>query len=170
MRKFSQVLKDKQGKAEQLFEQNILSQFKRVYNALLEKYEVSQYKELSEKYQEVFLAELNSYWTEEDGLSESGSRFINLKQSTLNESSTNEQKKIRLMDKSKIIINETLRQSNLKWKLYGVIDEMYNEVNASHLSDVLPASELIGAIKESFISSLKEILTEVNYELKESTK
>jgi hypothetical protein len=170
MRKFSQVLKEKQTRVEDLFEKEVLSQFKRVYGALLEKYGVAEFQNLSEKYQPVFLAELNSYWSEEEGLTENGTKFVEAKEATLNESSTDDQRKAHLQNKAQILISETLRQSNIKWKIYQVIDEMYKEVKASNLSEVLSTDDLYGSIKESFVKSLKEFLVEINYELKENSK
>jgi hypothetical protein len=170
MRKFNTVFKEKQTKVENLFEEKILSQFKTVYSALLEKYGVPEFYDLSEKYQGAFLAELNSYWTEEAGVSESGDKFLKLHEPTLNESSTPEQKKLVLQTKAQIVIDETLRQTDIKTKLYTVLDEMYNQVNASNISDVLAPEVISDVIKESFVKSLKELLREINYEIKESSK
>ena len=170
MRKFNTVFKEKQTKVEDLFEKKILSQFKGVYNALLEKYEVPEFYDLSEKYQGAFLAELNSYWTEESGVTEKGSKFLQSKESTLNESSTEEQKKNVLQTKTQIIVDETIRQTNIKNKLYTVLDEMYNDVKASNISDVLAPEIISEVIKESFVKTLKELLKEINYEIKESSK
>ena len=97
-------------------------------------------------------------------------KFVEAKEATLNESSTDDQKKDHLQNKAQIIISETLRQSNIKWKIYNVIDEMYKEVKASDLSEVLSAEDLYGSIKESFVKSLREFLVEINYELKENSK
>ncbi|MDD5648954.1 MAG: hypothetical protein PHF86_00810 [Candidatus Nanoarchaeia archaeon] len=169
MQKFNTVFKEKQAKVEDLFEKKLLSQFKRVYTALLEKYGIAEFQELTEEYQPAFLSELHSYWSEEEGISEKGTKFLNTKEYTLNEQSTIDQKKNHLQNKAQSIISETLRQSNIKWKLYGIIDEMYKEVKAKDLSDVLPPKDLFESIKESFVKSLKELLIEVNYELKENS-
>jgi hypothetical protein len=166
MQKFNTLFKEKQTKVEDLFEKKLLSQFKRVYDALLEKYEIAEFNNLSEKYQNAFLSELNSYWSEEEGISENGAKFLEDKEATLNEQSTDVQKKTHLQNKAQTLISETLRQSNIKWKLYGVIDEMYKQINASDLSDVLSPEDLFVSIKESFVKSLKDFLSEVNYELK----
>jgi hypothetical protein len=170
MRKFNTVFKEKQTKVETLLEEKLLSQFKTVYSALLEKYEVPEFYDLSEKYQGAFLAELNSYWTEDNGLTETGTKFVQSKESTLNESSTDEQKKNVLQIKAQIVIDETLRQVDIKNKLYTVLDEMYNQVNASNISNVLAPEVITEVIKESFVKSLKELLKEINYEIKESAK
>lgn len=170
MRKFNTVFKEKQTKVENLFEEKILSQFKTVYSALLEKYGVPEFYDLSEKYQGAFLAELNSYWSEAEGVSETGHKFLQLHEPTLNESSTSEQKKLVLQTKAQIVIDETLRQTDIKTKLYTVLDEMYNQVNASNISDVLAPEVISDVIKESFVKSLKELLREINYEIKESSK
>ena len=170
MRKFNTVFKEKQTKVEDLFEKKILSQFKGVYSALLEKYEVPEFYDLSEKYQGAFLAELNSYWKEEEGVTEIGAKFLKSKESTLNESSTDEQKRNVLQTKTQIIVDETIRQTNIKNKLYTVLDEMYNDVKASNISDVLAPEVISEVIKESFVKTLKELLKEINYEIKESAK
>ena len=170
MRKFNTVFKEKQTKSENLFEEKILSQFKTVYSALLEKYEVPEFYDLSEKYQGAFLAELNSYWTEENGVTEIGAKFVKTHESTLNESSTEEQKKNVLQTKTQIVVDETIRQADIKTKLYTVLDEMYNDVKASNISDVLAPEVISEVIKESFVKTLKELLREINWELKESSK
>ena len=170
MRKFNTVLKDKQIKEEQLFEKKVLEQFKKVYDTLLEKYGISEFKELSEKAQNVFLSELNSYWSEAEGVSESGIKFLNSRGRALNEHASEQQKKNYLQEKANTVIGETFRQSELKYKLYSVIDEMYSEVKASSLSEVLPADVIFETFKESFVKNVKGLLSEINYELKESSK
>jgi hypothetical protein len=170
MRKFNQVFKEKQTQVENTFEEKILSEFKKVYNSLLEKYEVPEFYDLSEKYQGAFLAELNSYWSEEKGVTEIGDKFLKTRECTLNESSTEEQKKNVLQTKTQIIIDETIRQTNIKNKLYCVLDTMYNEVKASNISEVLAPEVISEIIKESFVKTLKGLLREINWELKESAK
>jgi hypothetical protein len=168
MRKFNTVLKEKQTKEEQLVEKKVLGQFTRVYNALLEKYGIPEFKQLSEKAQNVFLSELNSYWSESEGVSEMGIKFLNSRGRSLNEHSSADQKKNFLQEKADVVISETIRQSELKYKLYNVIDEMYNEVKASNLSEVLPPEVIFETFKEAFVKNLKGLLAEINYELKES--
>ena len=168
MRKFNNLLKEKQSKEEYLVEKKVLGQFKRVYDTLLEKYGIPEFKQLSEKTQGVFLSELNSYWSEAEGISEMGIEFLNTRGRSLNEHSSNEQKKNFLQEKANIVIAETIRQTELKYKLYNIIDEMYNEVKASNLSEVLPAEVIFESFKESFVKNIKELLAEINYELKES--
>jgi len=170
MRKFNAVLKEKQIKEEKTFEKKLLGQFKRVYDTLLEKYGVPEFKQLPEKAQNVFLSELNSYWSEAEGISEMGVKFLNTRGRSLNEHSSNEQKKNFLQEKADVVIGETIRQSELKYKLYSVIDEMYNEVKASKLGEVLPPEVIFETFKESFVKNIKTLLSEINYELKESSK
>ena len=168
MRKFNTVLKEKQTKEEQLIEKKVLGQFTRVYNTLLEKYGIPEFKQLSEKAQNVFLSELNSYWSENEGVSEMGVKFLNTKGRSLNEHSSSAQKKNFLQEKADVVISETIRQSELKYKLYNVIDEIYNEVKASNLSEVLPPEVIFETFKESFVKNVKSLLSEIHYELKES--
>lgn len=170
MRKFNAVLKEKQIKEEKVFEKKVLGQFKRVYDALLEKYRIPEFKQLSEEAQGVFLSELNAYWSEAEGVSEMGVKFLNTRGKALNEHSSAEQKKNVLQEKADVVISETLRQTELKYKLYNVIDEMYNEVKASKLSEVLPPEVIFETFKESFVKNIKSLLGEINYELKESSK
>jgi hypothetical protein len=170
MRKFNTVLKEKQTKEEQLSEKKVLGQFKRVYDALLERYSVTEFGVLSEKAQNVFLSELNAYWSEAEGVSEMGVKFLSTRGRSLNEHSSTEQKKNFLHEKTNIVISEMIRQSELKNKIYGVIDEMYNEVKATALPDVLPANVIFETVKEAFVKSVKTLLTEINYEIKESSK
>jgi hypothetical protein len=168
MRKFNTVLKEKQTKEESLVEKKVLGQFTRVYNTLLEKYGIPEFKQLPEKTQNIFLSELNSYWSEVEGVSEMGVKFLNTRGRALNEHSSSEQKKNFLQEKADIVIGETIRQSELKYKLYNIIDEVYNEVKASNLSEVLPPEVIFETFKESFVRNVKNLLSEIHYELKES--
>jgi len=165
MRKFNAVFKEKQAISEQVLEERTLKQFKSVYSELLEQYEVTEFYDLDENTQVAFLRELNEYWTEEEGISEKGTEFLETKSSILTESSTPLQKKSYLKNKATAVINETLRQADLKNKLYGVLDEMYKSIKAEEISDVLPADAISGTILESFGSALEGLMTEMVYEL-----
>lgn len=166
MRKFNTVLKEKQSKEEKLTENKVLGQFKRVYDSLLEKYGITGFKDLPENGQSLFLNELNSYWSEEAGISESGIKFLSTRGKALNEHSSEEQKKNFLQEKANIVISETLRQTELKYKLYNIIDEMYNEVKASDLDGVLSPGVIFETFKESFVKNIKGFLSEIHSELK----
>jgi hypothetical protein len=170
MRKFNTVLKEKQTKEEQLVEKKVLGQFTRVYNALLEKYGIPEFKQLSEKAQNVFLSELNSYWSEAEGVSEMGVKFLNTRGRALNEHSSSEQKKNFLQEKANIVIGEIIRQSELKYKLYDILDEIYTQTKAEKLSDIMPSSSAVSIIKEGFQKNIRELLLEINYELAENSK
>lgn len=170
MRKFHDVYKEKQNKANELFETKLLTEFKNVYSTLLEKYRISDFYTLNEEEQVTFLAELNSYWTEDEGLTSKGEKFLQIRSDVLSESSTTLQKKNYLKAKTTSVINETIRQSEVKWKLYDVIDEMYKDINASGLSDILAPDVISTVIKESFQDTIKDLLKEMKYELLESIK
>jgi len=170
MRKFHQVNKEKQNRAVEVLENRVLDEFKNVYSILLDKYSISDFYTLNEEEQLTFLAELNSYWGEEEGLSDKGKKFIQIRSDILSESSTTLQKKNYLKTKAKTIINETLRQSNMKWKLYDIIDEMYNEVQASGITDILSPELISNIIKESFEETLSQFVGEMKHELTESAK
>jgi hypothetical protein len=170
MKKFNEIYKVKINEAETRQQTKVLADFKLVYNAMLEHYGLTSVKKLDEKSQLSFLTELNHYWSEEEGLSEKGTRFIEKRQMTLNENSTSIQKKNFLKNKSYAVINETFRQSNLKNRLYNVIDEMYHQLQASDLSDILTPDIITNIISESFIKSLNEFTTGINKELRESVK
>jgi hypothetical protein len=165
MRKFNAVLKEKQAISEQVLEERTLNQFKSVYGELLEQYEVTEFYDLDENTQVAFLRELNEYWTEEEGISKKGKKFLETKSSILTESSTPLQKKSYLKNKATAVINETLRQADLKNRLYDVLDEMYKSIKAEEISDVLPADAISGTILESFGSALEGLMTEMVYEL-----
>ncbi len=170
MKKFHDVYKKKQNRALEVFENKVLSDFKNVYSTLLDKYNINDFYKLNEEQQETFSAELNSFWTEENGLTEKGEKFLQVKSDVLSESSTTLQKRNFLKDKTTKIINETLRQSEMKWKLYDIIDEMYSEVEASNLGDILSPESITNVIKESFEISLSKFVKEINHELNESDK
>lgn len=170
MRKFHEIYKEKQNKAIELFENQVLDGFKRVYSALLEKYGITDFYALNEEEQVTLLAELNSYWSEEEGVSDKGNKFLQIRSDVLSESSTSLQKKNFFKNKTNSIISETLRQSNLKWKLYDVIDEMYNEIQASSVQDILSPDIISDIIQESFKTNFENFIKEIRTELNESAK
>ena len=168
MKKFHELYKEKVNEAEELQEGKILSDFRNIYGVLLEHYGLTTIHELDEDSQISFLTELNNYWSEEEGLSEKGDRFLDKRSMSLNENSTAVQKKNYLRERSIAVINETLRQSDIKFRLYDVIDEIYTQVNASNLKEVLSPDMITSIISESFVNSLNELTTTINTELKNS--
>ncbi len=170
MRKFNIVFKEKQNRSAELKESKVLGDFKNLYNALLEKYGIFDFYSLNEEEQLTFLTELNSYWTEEDGLLDRGKKFMQIRSDVLSESSTVLQKKNFLRGKASVIISEILRQSNLKWKLYDIIDEMYGEVNAKGLADVLTPETIVTILNESLKDSSEVFIEEISKELNESAR
>jgi hypothetical protein len=170
MKKFSEIYKEKINEAEILQENKVLDGFKNIYNAMLEHYGLASVRDLDENSQMSFLSELNGYWSEESGVSEKGEKFLLKRSMSLNENSTAIQKKNFLRIKSAAVINETIRQSNLKFKLYDVIDEMYKQLNASNLNDILTPDMITTIISESFNRSLEEFTSNINKELRESTE
>jgi hypothetical protein len=170
MRKFQDLFKEKQTSALQLKEHQVLYDFKKVYSALLEKYNIVDFYKLNEKYQEVFLGELNNYWDEEEGLSEKGNRFLDQRSDYLYENSTPLQKKNYLKKKATVVISESLRQYNMKMKLYDIVDEMYTKINAEHLSDILSPEMITNVIQESFNNVLNDFVEDIRKELKQTKK
>lgn len=170
MRKFGEVYKKKMNEAEQLHETRIVEDFRKIYNALLEHYNLTAIHDLNEKSQVSFLTELNQYWTEEEGLSALGQNFLKKREPRLTENSTPLQKKNFLKDKATILLSETLRQNDLKYKLYTVIDEMYQQVKGNDVSDVLSPEMISDIVTESFAGVLDNFITSVRRELSESTK
>lgn len=170
MRKFNQVYKEKQVISEQVLEERLLNQFKNVYSNLLEQYEITEFHDLDENTQVAFLRELNEYWTEEEGLSEKGVNFLQTKSTLLTEDSTSLQKQSFLRNKATVVIEETLRQAELKEKLYGVLDEMFKNTKSENIEDVLSTDAITGTILEAFGVSLQELMTEMVYELTPETE
>jgi hypothetical protein len=111
---------------------------------------------------------LNSYWSEEEGVSERGKKFLQTRSDVLSESSTSLQKKNFFKNKAAVIINETIRQSELKWKLYDIIDEMFNEVQASNVADILSPDIISDIIQESVKTTLDKFIKEIRTELNQS--
>lgn len=165
MRKFNTVFKEKQTISEQVLEERLLNEFKEVYSGLLEQYEISEFHDLDENTQVAFLRELNEYWTEEEGLSEKGTHFLKTKSVLLTEDSTDLQKQSYLRNKSTVLISEVLRQSDIKGKLYEVLDEMFKNTKSEKIEEVLSPDAITGTILESFGVSLQDLLTEMVYEL-----
>ena len=170
MRKFGDICKEKQAVAESLFENKVLNDFKLVYGAMLEHYGLTSIDQLDKEAELSFLTELKHYWSEEDGISEKGENFVKTRTMSLNENSTATQKKNYLKSKTYAIVNETLRQSDLKYRLYDVIDEMYHQIDASNVRDVLTPDMITNIISESFNKSLTEFTANINKELTESAK
>jgi hypothetical protein len=170
MRKFGEIYKEKLNESETRQENKVLGDFKLVYNAMLEHYGLTSVKQLDEESQLSFLTELNHYWNEEEGLSEKGQVFLEKRAIALNENSTAVQKKNFLRVKSYAVINETFRQTNLRNRLYDVIDEMYKSLKASDLSDILTPDMITTIISESLSKASNEFLNGINKELKESVK
>lgn len=168
MKKFQTIYKDKMEEHEALVESKVLTDFREVYSAMLEHYGLTSVHDLDEESKLSFLTELNSYWGEDEGLNERGEKFLLKRSMALNENSTAVQKKNFLREKSYAVINETIRQSNLKFKLYDTIDQMYNEIKASDLSDILNPDMITSIISESFVKCINEFNENINRELKES--
>lgn len=165
MRKFNAIFKEKQAISEQILEERLLNEFKEVYSGLLEQYGIPEFHDLDENTQVAFLRELNEYWTEEEGLSAKGVKFLKTKSTLLTEDSTDLQKQSYLRKKSVAIISETLRQSGVKTKIYEVLDEMFQNTKSEKIEDVLPTDAITGTVLESFGVSLQDLLTEMVYEL-----
>jgi hypothetical protein len=165
MRKFNQVFKEKQAISEQVLEEKLLNEFKDVYSNLLEQYEILEFHDLDENTQVAFLRELNEYWTEEEGLSAKGVKFLKTKSTLLTEDSTDLQKISYLRNKSISIISETLRQSEIKTKIYEILDEMFKNTKSERIEEVLSADAITGTILESFGIALEDLMTEIVYEL-----
>ena len=165
MRKFNAVFKEKQAISEQVLEARLLKQFKAVYTGLLEQYATTEFHDLDEDTQVAFLRELNEYWTEEAGLSETGANFLKHKSALLTEDSTPAQKQTFLKNKAAAVISETLRQADMKQKLYNVLDEMFKSTKSEEIEDVLPTEAITGSILESFGLALQDLMTEIVYEI-----
>jgi len=170
MKKFGEIYKQKVNEAESRQETKVLDDFKLVYGAMLEHYGLTSIHQLDEESQISFLTELNHYWGEEEGLSEKGVSFLEKRSASLNENSTAVQKKNFLRTKSYAVINETFRQTNLKYRLYDVIDEMYKSLKASDISDILTPDMITNIITESFYKAFEEFMGGVKKELKESVQ
>lgn len=170
MRKFGDVYKEKMNESEQLHESIIVEDFRKIYNALLEHYNLTAIHDLNEKSQLSFLTELNQYWTEDEGLSNLGENFLKKRETRLTENSTPLQKKNFLKDKATVLLSETLRQNDIKYKLYTVIDEMYEQVKGENIADVLSPQNISNIITEAFATSLDTFITDIRSELSESDK
>jgi hypothetical protein len=170
MKKFAEIYKEKLSQAEIQQETKVLESFKHVYGAMLDHYGLTTIHDLDEESQLSFLTELNHYWSEEDGINEKGEKFLQKRSMILNENSTSVQKKNFLKEKATILITETLRQTNMKYKLYDIIDTMYKQIKASNLRDILSPDMITTIIAESFARSLDDFVTDINKELRESVE
>jgi hypothetical protein len=170
MRNFNEVYKEKVNENEQLHETKIVGDFRRIYNALLEHYNLTAIHDLNEKSQLAFLTELNQYWSEEKGLNEEGEAFLEERSLRLTENSTPLQKKTFLKSKTTVLLNETMRQNDVKFKVYSIIDEMYNQVKGGSLEDVLSPNMISDILTEAMAESLDDLITNIRHELNESTK
>jgi hypothetical protein len=170
MKKFQVAFKEKLQEAENLQESKVLSDFRSIYNAMLENYNIKTIHELDDESQLSFLTELSHYWSEEEGLSEKGIKFLQKRSMVLNENSTSAQKKNFLKAKISAVINETLRQAELKWRIYDVIDEAYNQLNADDIKGVLAPAAITQIVTESLTEAANKLSSTINTELSESVK
>jgi len=170
MRNFNEVYKEQVNESEQLHESKIVGDFRKIYNALLEHYNLTAIHDLNEKSQLSFLTELNQYWTEETGLTKEGESFLEKRSFRLTENSTPLQRKNFLKSKTNILLKETLRQNDIKYKVYCIIDEMYNQVKGGSIEDVLSPSMISDILTEAMANSLDELITTIRVELNESVK
>lgn len=170
MKKFHELYKEKLNESEERKESKVLTDFRTIYNAMLENYSITAIHELDDESKLSFMTQLNHYWSEEEGLSEKGQIFLEKRSMTLNENSTATQKKNFLKAKVASVIDETLRQSELKWKIYDVIDEMYNQLNASSLRDILTPDMIKNIVTESFSNSVENFTGRIHKELSESAE
>ena len=170
MRKFDTVFKEKVNESEKIHEAKIVGEFKRIYNALLEHYNLTAIHDLNEKSQISFLTELNQYWSEESGLSEMGNSFLQKRSLRLNENSTPLQKKNYLKSKTVLLLNETLRQHDIKYKIYNIIDEMYTQIKGSSVNDILSPDMIHVIIQEAFNESITKFTDNIKLEISESAK
>jgi hypothetical protein len=170
MRKFTETYKEKQQVFENLQETKILKDFKNIYNVMLESYSVNSIHKLDDPIKLAFLTELNRYWSEDDGLSDKGKDFLKKKSYVLTENSTPLQKKNFLKNKFVPVLNETFRQTDVKYKLYEIIDSMLKQVKGTTVSDVLSPEMITNIITEAFNESAKSLIANINEELTESDK
>lgn len=170
MRKFGEVYKKQVNESEQLHESKIVNDFRRIYNALLEYYNLTAINDLNENSQVSFLSELNQYWSEASGLNELGTSFLKKRSTRLTENSTPLQKKNFLKNRANVLLSETMRQNDLKFKVYSVIDEMYKQVEGNKIDDVLSPNMISDIITEAFAESLDNFISVIRTEISESAK
>ena len=170
MKRFNEIYKQKLNESTVREENKILEDFKVVYAAMLEQHGLASVHQLDDEQQISFLTELNHYWSEEEGVSEKGMQFLKKRSLSLNENSTAVQKKNFLREKSYTLISETLRQGEIKWKLYDVVDTMYKQLKASDIMDILTPEMITGIIAESFNRVTEKILINIHKELSESVR
>ena len=170
MRKFGVVYKEKRKKSSDLHEAHVIRDFKKIYNSLLERYGLTNINDLNERSQVSFLTEVNKYWSEETGLNDLGKKFLQKKSMMLTENSTSLQKKNYLKTKTTTLLNELMRQTDFKYKVYSIIDEMYQQTGSSKVTDIMPANTIADVISEGLASSLDKMVNNIHHEISESAK
>jgi len=170
MRKFGDLYKEKLNESESRQENRLLEEFGSVYNVMLGHYGLKSVHQLDEASQISFLTELDRYWNDLEGLTERGRQFMSNRSMELNERSTTEQKKNFLRAKTRAIVSETLRQSDVKYKLYEVLDQIYRQTKARDIRGILPTETIKSVLQESFGGALSSLIEEMNGELSESAK
>lgn len=170
MRKFTEVYKEKVNESEQLHESKIVGDFRKIYNALLEHYNLTAIHDLNEKSQIAFLTELNQYWSEEGGLNEEGSAFLEKRSFRLTENSTPLQRKNFLKSKVSVLLSETMRQTDMKYKTYTILDEMFSQTKGESIDDVLSPNMISDIITEAMAESLDDFISNIRHEISESAK
>jgi hypothetical protein len=170
MRKFNTVFKEKQNESIKNHEDKVLNEFKDVYAKLLENYNITSLNVLNESSKTAFMSQINEMWNDEIGLSDKGKKFLNDNCLFLTENSTPAQKKHYLKQKSAILLKESFRQYDLKFKFYDIIDAMYEQVKGDNLGDVLTPTSIMTILGETFNEVATEFLRNIQTELKESAK
>jgi len=170
MKKFNVAYREKMQEAEEIQESKVLFDFRSIYNAMLEHNNIKTIHDLDDESQVSFLTELSHYWSEEKGLSDKGGKFLEKRSLILNENSTPTQKKNFLKVKISTVINETIRQAKLKWRIYDCIDEAYNQLNAEDLRDVLNPIAITEIVTDSLNKAFTKLSNTIDIELSESAK
>ena len=168
MKKFNVAYREKLQEAEEIQESKVLTDFRSIYNAMLEHNNIKAIHDLDDESQVSFLTELSHYWSEEEGLNEKGEKFLSTRSLILNENSTPTQKKNFLKAKMSAVINETIRQAELKWRIYDCIDEAYNQLNADDLRGILAPAAITEIIKDSLTEAFGKLSNTIDTELNES--
>lgn len=170
MRKFNTVFKEKQNESIKNHETKILHDFKNVYSKLLENYNINSLSDVDESTKLAFTSQINELWNEETGISEKGKKFLNENSLFLTENSTPAHKKNYLKQKTTILLKESFRQYDLKYKLYDIIDAMYEQVKGDNITDVLTPNIITSIFTEAINEVSSEFLKNIHMELKDSVK
>ena len=165
MKKFSEVYKSEKQKVLNDRKARNINDYKAIKNALMEAYHTTDPNSLPNKKKKAFITSLNECYKKDKGLTAKGRKFLETHVLTLNENSTEEQKRYYLRKKINESVSLNLEGSGIKESITSIIDEMYKDIKASNISQVLSPSLIANIIRDTLITQVDRYMIPIYSEL-----